>query len=196
MDDAIAGPSDAPMRSDARRNRVRLLDATVALVLEVGGAPPRDAVAARAGVGIGTLYRHFPDQQDLLRATALHVLDRTIDAGELALSEEASGADALRRYMHAAVDVGLGAVNIIHPLLDDNGWPDRRARAAALLDGLLERARRDGAVGSDVSPADIALAVIRFCRPLAIGIPPADERSITHGQIDIFLDGLAAQADR
>ena len=49
------------MRADARRNRERLLDAAIGLILEVGGEPTRDALAAHAGVGIGTVYRHFPD---------------------------------------------------------------------------------------------------------------------------------------
>ena len=56
------------MRADARKNRQRLIEVAVELVLEVGGEPARDAIAERAGVGIGTLYRHFPDQQSLLHA--------------------------------------------------------------------------------------------------------------------------------
>lgn len=53
---------DRPMRADARRSRHRLFDAARELILEIGGEPTRDAIAHRAGVGIGTLYRHFPDR--------------------------------------------------------------------------------------------------------------------------------------
>ncbi|MEX1271511.1 MAG: TetR family transcriptional regulator, partial [Acidimicrobiia bacterium] len=109
---------DHSMRSDARRNRRRLLDAAIELILETGSAPSRDAVARAAAVGIATLYRHFPDQQDLLRGVAVDVLARTIAAGEAAL-DEADGGAALRRYLHEAIDIGLGAVNIVHPLLHD-----------------------------------------------------------------------------
>ena len=116
------------MRADARRNRERLLDAAVELILEVGGEPARDAIANRAEVGIGTLYRHFPDQQSLLHAVALHVLDRTITAGERALADAANGGEALRQYMHLAVDQGLGVLNIIHPLLDHPHWPEQQVR--------------------------------------------------------------------
>lgn len=181
-------------RSDARRNRRRLLDAAIELVLEIGGEPSRDAVARRAGVGIATLYRHFPDQQALLSAVALDVLDRTIDAGRRALHDSDTGGEALRRYMHAAIDTGLGAVNIVHPLLDDTGWPDRRDAADDVLDRLLRTARRDSAVADDVTATEVALAAIRFCRPLAIGLDPADERAIAHRQLDRYLDGLAADA--
>lgn len=73
------------MRSDAQRNRQRLIDAAIELILEMGGDPSRDAVAQRAGVGIGTLYRHFPEQQMLLHAAARHVLEQSIGAGEALL---------------------------------------------------------------------------------------------------------------
>lgn len=184
-------PTDAPpMRADARRNRRRLLDAATALILETGGDPPRDAVAQRAGIGVATLYRHFPDQQALLRAVVLDVLDRAIEQGAVALAESATGGEAVRRYMHASIDSGVGVVNIVHRLLDDTDWPDRRAEARDLLDRLVEAARRDGAIDREVTPTDIALATIRFCRPLAIGLDPADERAIAHRQLDRYLDGL------
>lgn len=194
MTDAGSSAGNPPARADARRNRRRLLDAAIEVILAVGGEPSRDAVAQRAGVGIGTLYRHFPDQQQLLRAVALEVIDRAIEQGETALAEAATGGEALRRYMHAAIDIGLGAVNIVHPLIDDPDWPDRRAAARDVLDRLIESAERDGAIDDDVTSSDVALAVIRFCRPLAVGLDLADERAIAHEQLDRYLDGLAARA--
>jgi AcrR family transcriptional regulator len=196
MPSAMRNGPDQPMRADARRNRRRLLDAAIALILEAGGEPSRDAVAQRAGVGIGTLYRHFPDQQALLHAVALDVLDRTIAAGEAALEDTPDGVEALGRYMHAAVDIGLGALNIVYPLLDSPDWPERRATAERLLARLVERARRDGGLGPDVTITEIALVVLRFGRPLAIGLPPAKEREIAHSQIDTYLVGLASSARR
>lgn len=194
MPSARGSGSDQPVRADARRNRRRLLDAAIELILEAGGEPSRDAVAQRAGVGIGTLYRHFPDQQALLHAVALDVLDRTIAAGEATLEDTTDGAQALGRYMHAAVDIGLGALNIVYPLLNSADWPERRAAAERLLQGLVERARDDGGVGPDVTITDIALVILRFGRPLAIGLPPAKEREIAHSQIDTYLLGLATRA--
>lgn len=179
------------MRADARRNRQSIVDATIELVLEIGGEPSRDAVAERAGVGIATLYRHFPDQPQLLRAVALEVLDRAIREGRAALNEAATGGEALRRYLHAAIDCGLGAVNIVHPLLDDHNWPERRDAARDVLDQLVTAAARDGAIDPEHTANDIALTAIRFCRPLAVGLDADQERAIAHQQLDRYLDGMA-----
>lgn len=181
---------DQPIRSDARRNRRRLLDAATELILETGSEPSRDAVAKSAGVGIATLYRHFPDQQDLLRSVVLDVLDRTIAAGEAALIEADGGAAALRRYLHEAIDIGLGAVNVVHPLLHDVDWPEQLAAAQSVLDRLVDAAHSDEAIAADISATDIALAAVRFCRPLAIGLDPDEERATAHRQLDIYVDGL------
>jgi len=181
------------MRADAQRNRQRLIDSAVELVLEVGGDPSRDAVAERAGVGIGTLYRHFPDQQTLLHAVARHVLERSIGAGELLLETVPDGLDALRRYMHAALDHGIGVVNIIHPLLEERDWPDLRARAGALMTTMVTRARRDNALRAELSERDIVFALIRFARPLAIGLPASEERALAHRHLDFYVDGLCAR---
>ena len=189
MSDRTAASPDRS-RADARRNRRRLLDAAVELILEIGGEPTRDAVAQRAGVGIGTLYRHFPDRQALLRAVVLDVLDRTIEQGRLAVEQEPTGGEALRRYLHAAVDTGLGVVNIVHGVLDDHDWPDRRRDAERLLRRLVRDARRDGGIAPDVTPRDVALATIRFCRPLAIGLSVEEERDVAHRQLDRYLRGL------
>jgi AcrR family transcriptional regulator len=184
------------MRADARRNRERILDAAVDSILEVGGEPARDAVAQRAGVGIGTLYRHFPDQQSLLHAVALHVLDRSIAAGESALDDATDGADALRRYMHLALDHGVGVLNVVHPLLDHPDWPEQRSRAESLLHTMFDSAQRDGQIRPDATVRDVALAIIRACRPLGIGLPAAEDRALAHRHIDIYLDGLTIDPTR
>lgn len=191
MSDHAPDPPPRSTRADARRNRRRLLDAAIESIFETGGEPSRDAVARRAGVGIGTLYRHFPDRQALLRAVALDVLDRTIAEAEASLAEETDGRAALRRYLHAAIDIGLGAVNIIHPLIDDTDWPDRSAAAGDVLDRLVAAARRDGALG-DTDATDVTFAAIRFSRPLGVGLDRAADRSVAHRQLDHYLDGLAA----
>lgn len=181
------------MRADARRNRRSIVDAAIEVVLEVGGEPSRDTVADRAGVGIATLYRHFPDQQTLLQAVAVEVLDRAISEGRAALEEETSGGHALRRYLHAAIDAGLGAVNIVHPLLDDHDWPEQRAAARDVLDKLVAAATDDGSADRELTATDVALAAIRFARPLGIGLTADDERAIAHRQLDRYVDGLAAR---
>ena len=180
------------MRSDARQNRIRLLDCAAALILEVGGEPTRDACAQRAGVGIGTVYRHFPDRQTLLHSVCRHVLEKTIAAGEQIVASDADSEEAVRRYVHAAIEHGIGVVNIVHPLLDDHDWPDLRVRADVVLSALMERATADHRLRSDLSVSDIVFATIRFGRPLAIGLPSAEDREIAHRQLDRYVDGLRA----
>jgi len=178
------------MRADAQRNRQRLLDVTIEAILEAGGEPSRDAIDERAGVGIGTLYRHFPDQQALLHAVARHALEKSISAGEAAVQNASDGVDALRQYMHAALDNGIGVVNVIHPLLENREWPDLQMRAGAMLKAIVSRAIKDGKLGSDVSERDVVFAMVRFARPLAIGLSLGDERAIAHRHLDFYIDGL------
>jgi AcrR family transcriptional regulator len=180
------------MRSDALQNRERILDITVELILEVGGVPTRDAIAERAGVGIGTLYRHFPDRQSLLHAVARHALEGAIAAGEAIVATPADSAHAVRQYLHAAIDHGIGVVNMIHPSLDEPDWPDLQQRAGAVLTTLIERNHRDHQLRPDLSVGDIVFATIRFGRPLAIGLPLAEDREIAHRQLDRYVDGLRA----
>ncbi|MBB3314117.1 AcrR family transcriptional regulator [Rhizobium sp. BK196] len=163
------------------------------LILEAGGEPSRDAVAERAGLGIGTLYRHFPDQQFLLHAVARHALERSISAGEALLEDVPDAVEALRQYLHTALDHGIGVVNIIHPLLEKPDWPDLRGRAETMLRSIVGRAVREGHLRSDLSERDIVFALIRFARPLAVGLSPADERAIAHRHLDIYIDGLRAR---
>lgn len=185
------GNGAAQMRADARRNRERILAAAIDLILDVGGAPPLDAIARRSGVGIGTLYRHFPDRQSLLDGVARHVLARSAHAAETVLAAAADDTDPLRHYMHLAADSGLGALNLIYPLLDDPTWPAERARAESLLRAILDRAIAEGRIQGDASPTDIGFAIIRFCRPLGVGLSLADERALAHRHIDTYVDGLA-----
>jgi len=184
------------MRADAQRNRQRLLDVTIELILEAGREPSRDAIADRAGVGIGTLYRHFPDQQALLHAVARHALEKSIGAGEAIVANMGDGLAALRQYMHTALDNGIGVVNMIHPLLTSREWPDLQVRARALLKAIVARAVKDGRLGSDVSERDIVFALIRFARPLAIGLPSSEERAIAHRHLSFYIDGLCRRSGR
>ena len=143
-------------------------------------------------MGIGTVYRHFPNRQSLLHAVARHVLEGTIAAGEVIVATNADSSDAVRQYMHAAVDHGIGVVNMIHSLLDEPDWPDLQDRAESLLTALIERHRQDHQLRPDLSAGDIVFATIRFGRPLGIGLPPAEDREIAHRQLDRYIDGLCA----
>ena len=125
-------------------------------------------------------------------AVARYVLEKTIAAGEQIVASDANSEEAVRRYMHEAIEHGIGVVNIVHPLLDDHDWPDLQARADVVLTALMERSRADHKLRSDLSVSDIVFATIRFGRPLAIGLPSAEDREIAHRQLDRYVDGLRA----
>ncbi|HEV8175021.1 MAG TPA: helix-turn-helix domain-containing protein, partial [Actinoplanes sp.] len=103
------------MRIDARRNRERLLNAAREVFAEQGVDVPLENVAQRAGVGIATLYRRFPDRVALTRAVALHVLIQVAAEARAAVAEERDAFQALRRYLHRALDLRIAAVM---PVLD------------------------------------------------------------------------------
>ena len=178
------------MRADARRNRELLLDAAIEIILEAGAEPPLDAIARRADVGIGTLYRHFPDRDALIGAVARYALDLSMQAAETAAAETSDGFAALRKYMHTALDRGVGVLNLIYPLINDPDWTGRRAESAMLLDAMVERGKQDGLVRDDTRVPDIGFAIIRHSRPVATGLAVSDERAIAHRHLDIYIDGL------
>ncbi|KES08097.1 TetR family transcriptional regulator [Streptomyces toyocaensis] len=113
--DEGAGPGDRARRKDARRNKETLLEAAVAAFLTSGvNAPVRD-IASRAGVGLGTLYRHFPTRADLIIAVYRHQVDACAEAGPALLAAAATPHAALRQWIDLFVDFlvtkhGLAAV--------------------------------------------------------------------------------------
>lgn len=92
--------------------------------------------------------------------------------------------------MYTAVDRGVGVLNLIHPLLYEPDWTAERTRMAALLDAILERGKREARIRDDVRIADTVFAIIRFSRPVAIGLSRPDDREIAHRHLDIYIDGL------
>ncbi len=102
-------------RADARRNEQTLLNAAATLFATVGvGAPVRD-IAARAGVGMGTIYRHFPTRADLIIAVYRHQVEACADAGPALLASGVTPHAALGRWINLFVDFlatkhGLAAV--------------------------------------------------------------------------------------
>jgi hypothetical protein len=92
--------------------------------------------------------------------------------------------------MHMALDNGIGVVNIIRPLIKEPDWPDLKVRAEAMMKTIVAHAIKNGHLRADLSETDIVLALIRFARPLAVGLPLGEERAIAHRHLDIYIDGL------
>src|SRR5919201_5326161 len=92
-----------PLRADALRNREHVLAAARAVFVEQGADAPLDDIARRAGVGIATLYRRFPDRDALMRAVVLDVLSRVGAEAARALEDDPTAFASLARYMRAAL---------------------------------------------------------------------------------------------
>src|SRR5437588_8412256 len=95
---------DRPRRADARRNQAALLDAAAAVFVASGVEAPIRDIAARAGVGTATIYRHFPTRADLIIAVYRHQVEALAEAGPDLLAGSATPSAALGRWMDLFVD--------------------------------------------------------------------------------------------
>jgi AcrR family transcriptional regulator len=99
-----AGQPTRPKRADARRNEQVLLDAAAAVFVTSGVEAPVRDIASRAGVGMGTIYRHFPTRADLIVAVYRHQVEACAEAGPTLLATSASPYAALRHWVNLFVD--------------------------------------------------------------------------------------------
>ncbi|WP_373297047.1 TetR/AcrR family transcriptional regulator [Streptomyces brasiliensis] len=180
-------------RTDALRNRERIVAAACDMFVEYGPDAPMDEIARRAGIGNATLYRHFADRRALTHAVLLSVVIRTAERAEAAAQVAAAGGDpcaALSRFAHRALDDKIGALCGLFVNGGESPSAEIAARAARLeaaVKELMERARKDGGLRSDVTLKDLMLAISRLARPLpGIDSPASD----LHRQLQLFLNGL------
>jgi AcrR family transcriptional regulator len=181
------------MRADARRNRERILAAARDVLVDQGPDAPLDAIAIAAGVGIGTLYRRFPDRRALVRAVVLDVLGLAAEEARLALDEEADAFRALARYLHWALDLRVSAVMpalLDHMPPDDEEMASIRTRSWGLFQQLVDRAHATGTLRPDVTFADIGMLLVRLARPLPGPIPRDLDNRLAHRHLEVLLDGL------
>ncbi len=180
-------------RADALRNRERIVAAARDTFVEYGPDAPLDEIARRAGIGNATLYRHFADRRALAHAVMLSVVTRTADRAAAEAAVAAAGGDpraALGRFAHTAVDENIGALCGLLVNGDDSRSAQigvQTARLETALDELMERARTDGRLRSDVTRNDLMVAISRLTRPL----PGIDCTGLDlHRHLQLFLDGL------
>ena len=185
-------PMSRPVRADAQRNIDALLEAALAVFATSGVDAPVRAIAEQAGVGIGTVYRHFPQRADLVAAVFRHEIDACADTAAVLATAYGPG-EALARWMQRYADFiatkhGLAAA--LH-----SGDPaystlpsyfDTRMRPA--LQGLLDAAVRAGDVRSDIAPDDLLQAVRSLC------LSAHDDRDYTRRMVALLVDGLRCTA--
>jgi AcrR family transcriptional regulator len=183
---------EAHLRADARRNRQQIVTAALALFREQGIDVPMEEIAARAGVGVGTLYRRFPDRDALIWATAHASLRGQVDMAEAALREEPGAWSALCRFLRECAELRLGALtSAIEPRLhaDIQADPELREIRQALID-LIERmtaeAKAEGAMRHDVGREEVgSLMTLQIYTP-----PHMSNDQALHRVVEIMLDGI------
>ena len=176
-------------RADAQRNTDALLKAALAVFAKSGvDAPVRD-IAEKAGVGVGTVYRHFPQRSDLIVAVFRQEVDACADAAA-ALAAKYKPTDALSRWMlrfteFVAAKRGLAtALHSGDPAYESlPAYYDGRLRPAMAM--LLDRAAAAGEIRAGVAPGDLLSAAVSLCRPAYDVAPDHTPRMLA-----LLIDGL------
>jgi AcrR family transcriptional regulator len=194
----MTDPSAATIRrprADAVRNRERVLEAAKAVFSAGGPDASLEAVAKRAGVGIGTLYRHFPTREALFEAVYRREVQQLGELAE-ALKSEASPVDALRRWLKSNVEFvatkkGMSAALALamHSSSELTAYSFERLTKA--VGALLERAVAAGEIRSDISPEDLLRALVGMCY---LHDQPGWQNSVVR-LVDVFVDGLRVHAN-
>jgi AcrR family transcriptional regulator len=180
-------------RADARRNRDVLLEAAKATFAEVGAEASLDEIARRAGVGIGTLYRHFPTRDAIVEAVYRREVQQLADAAPR-LIESVAPAEALRAWMRLFVDY-VAAKKVIAPALKSlvgGGsalYADSGTRITEAMALLVERARASGDIRPNADSADLLRALVGFAYVNSAPDLEASARRL----IDLLIDGLKSQ---
>jgi AcrR family transcriptional regulator len=194
-----AGPGElgrAPrrLRADAQRNIDSLLEAAKAVFGRSGVDAPAKQIADLAGVGVGTLYRHFPQRSDLVKAVFQREVDACADAAP-ALTAAHQPAVALAKWLHRYTEflaTKRGLATALHsgdPAFDAlPGYFMQRLEPA--LGSLLEAATTADEIRADISPKDLLYAVSNLCLPLS------DEgAAYSQRMVALLIDGLRYGAD-
>jgi AcrR family transcriptional regulator len=186
--DAVRKP-----RADARRNRDSLLEAAKAAFAEVGAEASLDEIARRAGVGIGTLYRHFPTRDAVVEAVYRREVQQLADAAPR-LVETLPPAEALRAWMRLFIDY-IAAKKVIAPALKSSVgggsavYADSSVRINEAMALLVERARARGDIRPNADSADLLRALVGFAYVNSAPDWEASARRL----IDLLIDGLRSQ---
>ena len=180
-------------RSDVLRNRSRLLEAARTVFSAGGREATLEAVAKAAGVGIGTLYRHFPTREALFEAVYRREVQQLADLAKR-LEEEAEPIEALRQWMRSFVKFvvtkkGMSAALAFTVSKDSDlvsYSSDQLTRAIGLL---LAQAIAAGEIRNDVSPEDLLRAIVGMCYTHD---EPGWQKNVLR-LMDIFVDGLCVR---
>ena len=183
-----------PLRADAARNRELILETAAAVFAEQGLDASYDEIARRAGVGVGTVYRRFPERAELVQA----LFESRI--GEMvAVAEEAAARpdawDGLTWFLEKSLerqvaDRGLKEV-LVSTMSADDHMTIGRERIGPILEDVVARARRDGSLRSDVEASDIGMQLMMMSSMSVPGQPDLWRRYLA-----LLVDALRARPDQ
>ncbi|MBX7454736.1 TetR/AcrR family transcriptional regulator [Mycolicibacterium sp. 3033] len=181
-----------PLRADAARNRARVLEVAYETFAAEGLAVPVDEIARRAGVGAGTVYRHFPTKEDLFRAVVDDRIRGIITWGRTLLREVAPG-EALFTFLRTlvlqwgATDRGLSEALAGAGVSVDEGISDVEDEFLAMLADLLRAGQDAGTVRGEIGVAEV--------KALLVGLQAMQDYNsdATTKAIEVVLDGLRAR---
>ncbi|MEU5269546.1 TetR/AcrR family transcriptional regulator [Streptomyces hygroscopicus] len=188
-----AGRAKRDKRSDVRRNEQKLLDAAAAVFVRAGIDAPVREIAAESGLGMGTIYRHFPTRADLVVAVFRHQLDALAAVADLPPAADAPD-EVLRLWVHRFADFLVtkhGLAEALHS--DQAGFEALHAefveRLLPVLDQLLTASAAAGRTRADVRAYDFMLAIGNLC----IGVETFPDYQARR-MIDLLLAGLRQPA--
>jgi AcrR family transcriptional regulator len=178
------------LRADAQRNRDRLLEVAASAFAQEGPEVALETIAKAAGVGIGTLYRHFPTREALVDAAYRNELARLSDSVD-DLLKRLPPDRALRTWMDRFVDYmttkrGMG--DALRALIASGGDPfsESRARLTAAVTTLLSAGAEAGLLRADVQPDDVLVGL----SGLSLATPDLQQRQQAARLLDLLMDGL------
>ena len=163
-----AGPAAPRKRADARRNEQTLLDAAATLFVTSGVEVPVRDIAAKAGVGMGTIYRHFPTRADLIIAVYRHQVEACAEAGSTLLANSTTPHAALARWMDLFVDFLVTKHGLAKALQsDDVAFETLHAyfldRLVPVCAQLLKAAADAGEIRPDTDALELLFVVGNLC---------------------------------
>ena len=177
-------------RADAQANRRKLLDAAGELIAERGVEVPLHAVADRAGVGVGTLYRNFADRDALLTALGDRPAQRFKDIARAAAAA-ATAWKAVEIYVDGYIALYAEFPWMLSMRVEDRRLRRRDEEDATAAQAVVDRARTEGALRADVGMLDIAFAATMVA---AMTYLPEPVRATVVPRLrDVVLDGLRAE---
>ena len=178
-------------QAEAERNDRLLLDAARAAFAVQGADAPVSAIAARAGVGIGSLYRRYPTKEALLQHLCVLAMEQAIAAATVALEAEDAWS-GLTGYVRDCVENHTGALAPVAGTIAVTPAMLRTSRRGMrLAETLVDRAQAAGVLRRDVSTLDISLLIEQFSRR-STTLPAAEEDNARERLLAIALDGLRA----